>query len=533
MSTVIRFRFLAGRYHSTPWGAHVNEAALEWPPSPWRVLRALIAVWHRKVDPDEVPEEALARLIPRLSETAPEYRLPKAIHAHTRHYMPTRSGRSEKPTLVFDAFARIPREEDLVMVWPDLELEEPERAHLSLLLTRLGYLGRAESWVEADLLDADWEGEVNCRPLDESDSTAQGSDGYQTVSLPAPLEPAQYRDWRAYEVEARDLDRSRVGVRDKRLLATLPEALVDALRLDTSDVRAQGWSRHPGMRFVPYSRPADSLRSAQAPRAPEADDPSVTTVRLILRGKPVINRGMPLPQVEDAIRIGEAVRAAAMKHAEWLAEDGAGEDAIPAALSGHGMGTDNVHEHAFYLPEDHDRDGRIDHILIYADSGLDRRAVAALAAIEKIWIDSDHEWNVSFDAAGHSETTAGENEPGEVLWDHPYLRSSTSWVSETPYLHPWYRKKKFGVEDQIRRECRERGLPEPQLERLESRRLRGRDRRPVHFHRFRTRGRRRASQPDTRGSLWRLSFPEPVSGPLALGFGCHFGLGIFRPGCTD
>lgn len=45
----ISFTFLAGRYHATPWGRHVNEGAVEWPPSPWRILRALVAVWKRTV----------------------------------------------------------------------------------------------------------------------------------------------------------------------------------------------------------------------------------------------------------------------------------------------------------------------------------------------------------------------------------------------------------------------------------------------------------------------------------------------------
>jgi len=40
---LIELRFPAGRYHATPWGSHVNEGAVEWPPSPWRLLRALIA----------------------------------------------------------------------------------------------------------------------------------------------------------------------------------------------------------------------------------------------------------------------------------------------------------------------------------------------------------------------------------------------------------------------------------------------------------------------------------------------------------
>ncbi len=56
-------------------------------------------------------------------------------------------------------------------------------------------------------------------------------------------------------------------------------------------------------------------------------------------------------------------------------------------------------------------------------------------------------------------------------------------------------------------------------------------RRPIHFHRFREK--RGLRQPDRHGSFWRLRFAEPVDpkmhGPLALGFACHFGLGLFRP----
>lgn len=36
-------------------------------------------------------------------------------------------------------------------------------------------------------------------------------------------------------------------------------------------------------------------------------------------------------------------------------------------------------------------------------------------------------------------------------------------------------------------------------------------------------------QPDSLGGFWRLTFPQPVQGPLALGFACHFGLGLFVP----
>ncbi len=511
MSTAIGFRFVAGRYHATPWGAHVNEAALEWPPSPWRVLRALIAVWHRKADHQTVPEDGLKRLVFRLAGQPVQYRLPAAVHAHTRHYMPTRDGPTEKKTLVFDAFARIDPEEELVMLWAGVTLLDEERAHLAYLLERLGYLGRAESWVEGRLLE-EWQGVPNCSPLDGLDRGTAGD--FETLSLPTALGPDAYRAWRDEQIALRNLDRSNLNKGDTALKATLPEDLIDALRLDSGDVRAQGWSRHPGLEFVRYARPSGALRSGTNSRPP-GDGKRMTTVRLILKGKPVVSKGSPLPRIEDAIKIGEVVRKAVMHSADRVA----GEDGdVPPVLSGHGMGDGNSHGHAFYLPEDDDGDGRIDHVLVHVEDGLDEVALAALARVRKIWLDRGQEWGMLFETSGSRESMA----------DHPYLTPSRRWISVTPYLHPWYRKKGFEIEDQVRRECHLRGWPEPTVERIETLSIRGKHRRPVHFHRFRSRGSRRAAQPDTKGSFLSLTFPEPVPGPIALGHGCHFGLGIFR-----
>lgn len=108
----------------------------------------------------------------------------------------------------------------------------------------------------------------------------------------------------------------------------------------------------------------------------------------------------------------------------------------------------------------------------------------------------------------------GWREKALALWCPPFT------------VHPWHVKKNFTVQDQLRRECRERGLPEVlKLEPLPSIRVNDRERRPVHFHRFRSR--RGLVQPDRHGSFWRIEFAEPIQGPLALGFGCHFGLGLF------
>ena len=98
----LSFTFPAGRYHATPWGRHVNEADVGWPPDLWRLTRAFIATWHRKLDADAFPRERLAGLLAKLADEAPQYALPEAVHFHTRHYMPVR----DKPSLIFDAFAQ-------------------------------------------------------------------------------------------------------------------------------------------------------------------------------------------------------------------------------------------------------------------------------------------------------------------------------------------------------------------------------------------------------------------------------------------
>jgi CRISPR-associated protein Csb2 len=64
---IIEFSFPAKRFHTTPWGSNVNEGMVEWPPSPWRILRGLIATWHLKCK-KEVPEPIMREIINELSQ---------------------------------------------------------------------------------------------------------------------------------------------------------------------------------------------------------------------------------------------------------------------------------------------------------------------------------------------------------------------------------------------------------------------------------------------------------------------------------
>lgn len=489
----LAFTFPAGRYHATPWDRHVNEGAVAWPPEPWRILRALIATWHHKLKHAGGHSEAtLEALIETLAAELPRYTLPAASHSHTRHYMPQFA--AGKTSLVFDAFTAVDRAEPLCVTWPGVELPEEERALLDDLLAVMGYLGRAESWVEARRIET--APEADCQPGDDAVDAETGEIRGELVTLYAPLPLAEYQALRGrFLADAKSR---------KKLSATLPETLLDALSVDTGALRKLGWSQPPAARKVSYLRPLDALRPRRSiQRAPS---PTATAVNFILVGK-------PLPRVEDSLRVGELMRVAAMAQCKYVF----GEDDIPPIFSGHGLPAGNRHRHAFYLPWDSNADGKLDRMLVYVPDGMNDDEQRVLARVKRLWERGGAEWQLAFEGSGDAGIA-------DAL-----VQRSSIWASVTPYLHPWHVKKRFGVEEQIRRECRERGIPEPvAIEGFDEVDIGGgRKARPIHFRRFRSR--RSLVQPDRLGSFWRLRFPEPITGPLALGFACHYGLGLFRP----
>src|SRR5260370_25183614 len=83
--TPLVLTFPLGRYHATPWDRHVNEGAVELPPSPWRLLRTLYAVWQTRCP--ELPELLVHGLLSALA-APPTFYVPPHTLSHTRHYYP-------------------------------------------------------------------------------------------------------------------------------------------------------------------------------------------------------------------------------------------------------------------------------------------------------------------------------------------------------------------------------------------------------------------------------------------------------------
>ena len=123
----------------------------------------------------------------------------------------------------------------------------------------------------------------------------------------------------------------------------------------------------------------------------------------------------------------------------------------------------------------------------------------------------------------------------------------SAWQSVTPFVPPRHLKSrgKNALEGQIRAELRSRGFPEPitvhpfvpMHDRQSSSdpsgesNVRGRHADWSRFRHFVLSRKRGPAPPLACGFAIRLEFEQPVCGPIALGYGSHFGLGLFE-GCA-
>lgn len=531
MPTLAEFRFLAGRLHTTPWGSHVNEGVVEWPPSPWRLLRALLATWHLKAS-DQVPVAVLRSLVGKLAAQPPRYQLPATSTGHTRHYMPFNEGKNEKTTKIFDTFVVVGKDDPLIAAW-DVELTSAERSALDTLLTRLAYLGRAESLVEAQLLP---EAEIarfraDVVALDDNDPESRTTD---YIRLLTPLSEDAYRAWLA-DLTASLTQPAPSGGNTKKTKSkkaaapAAPEDLFAALHADTGELQAAGWlGEPPGARSVYYSRPSGN-RDSKAIFAPSRKFKRLDRKPTVARYAIASN---VLPRITAALSVGERVHQALLSRFKDRPAPSVllGRDANGQPLSGHS------HAHIFCEPGS--KRDTIAHITVYAPLGFDADAQHALRSLSRVWGHGGHDIDLVLIDLGWPETFS----------DSALFKASKIWESLTPFVstrHPkTYNDGRPKIspegwqvdspEHEIRRwltqysATPEAAFPLPnKIESLVAPTINGHS---LRWHDFGTQrhhgGGTRANQL-ARG--FRLTFPESVSGPLALGYAAHFGLGLFQP----
>ncbi|MEE9384680.1 MAG: type I-U CRISPR-associated protein Csb2 [Nannocystaceae bacterium] len=499
MATTLSVHFLAGRYHATGWDHQVNEGTTEWPPSPWRILRALVSAAHRSLsDPQQV-----SSILQRLASTLPSYVLPGSTEHHTRHYMPT----DKSSTKVFDTFRVLEggasRPATLRVCWADVALDEQDRVALSTLLRSVGYLGRSQSWVEMALEDGeDGPNTFNCTPTPDGAKI-----GMDTTRVLAPMADAEYSAW--------------VDGLDKKARKRAPASTWEVLSQSTAALKQAKWTEAPGSRWVNYTVMGKPQLERQRPKA-SARTPC-TSIVLALQSR-------VLPPEIHTLCFGEAVRRALLCRADGHPVfSGKDESGGPA----------QGHRHAYCLPYDQDGEGRLDHVLVHATGGLSGEVVAAIARLTRLSgkNTSRHPISVHLESRW-SEADAPHRHAPRLL------RSSRTWRSLTPMVLPRFPKVSHngqprvdkngywidGPIAQVHLALDRLGLPARKITMPDSGGVQaaGEPAKPW-FQYDRKRKSGSGARYPKQAFCFELIFEQLVRGPIAIGYACHFGLGLFAP----
>jgi CRISPR-associated protein Csb2 len=465
----LSIEFLAGRFHTTPWNSSSRKENLEWPPSPWRLLRAIVTGWLAESEDIEILQRVLDRLA-----SPPRFLLPPWIIKPARQ--PT--SREETAPFVLDTFVAFSRKTTAYVVWDDTSFSHAEFRALQKACSQIGHLGFPESWCAVTALS-------ELEDLDPDLILVDLSSRSITPGVPV----------------------RRIGPSaDMRGIGLLHSLLLPIMEIS-------GRRQPAGSTWLDYTIPYQAADIAADAR-PETLLPA-NVERFALEGPTKKLQ----PPVTDALIVAESMRSAAMKAYSNIFD---GEEA-PGILSGKAPDGNPgfAHKHAYFLPRDLDDDGKIDHIDVYLPHAYSHRTHRALLSVRQLY---SRQLPLARNQR-YAITNIGQATPEcartwtsitpFVLDRHPHRRivDGAHIYRDTP-------------EEQIRRSLTHHQFPadvaiEISREPIE------------HQHGTRTRLDmfRRVRKNDNPLPVFgaRLTFAEPQIGPIALGRYAHFGLGQFAP----
>jgi len=472
VSVTVAIWFPLGRYHATPWDRSVNEGAVEWPPSPWRLLRTLVATWYTRWP--ELPARELDRILEELGEP-PAYRTPETSPGHTRHYLPDlahRTGATGNTDLTLDPYRWVPRDEPLLVRW-EARLPPEQRETLAKLLELVPYLGRAESVCQARLLD----------PTEEPEPDGQwwrpGAAGGEQVRLLAPALPV------------------------RRPL----------LELGTVEVRKQRRTVPPETRWVTYTR---SVADSPATSAAGESATEVDAIRFTVQSRAGLRSGNGVLLADEVHRIV----AGTLKGGR------------PEVI-GHGGAATN-HQHAHWVPLASEPDGSayVTSLLMWVPAGLTQQEVGQILAHARLRGLSGRRGK-GYEVKGLPRLDLLLQAVGPVWQVAPELcRRARRWRSLTPYLPVRHHKPNREtlleyLAGDVRTELGYRGRSADVAVEISD--TLSSDW-ALSFRRYRMKEHLGKAR---RGYGLTLTFRTEVPGPLLLGQLSHFGYGIFVPDEPD
>lgn len=566
MQIILQQVFPLGRFHATPWRANpFDDPYGEWPPSPWRLVRAIVARWYqwaREATP--VPDQAgLDALVMALCTSCYRFHLPVSARRGSplRQYQPVEFGMDPPNFKAWTAEFAMPISGPLEVLRSKLTHGGAEdlRMRGTKIVVRVA-ASKAKKKIE-QLLGAPLAGWRGLRPDAgiRSYGTSLAQDNYWCVppteavwwfldsdrwteglvgALDDCLQRITYfgraetftrirRAWNGYPDPNCDLSENR-GAGSIPVLVPSPGASrSDVLRVTDDDESAKR-SVPPGSCVMYALRP---------PRPPAPEMPHLRSVRPDCRLVQLALGWNVAPEPRAVVRLTSRFRGAVLREllrikagettATWgrvgapiraAVADMFGKDTTGRPLAGH--------RHAEFLVwcDDH----LPTRLLVWRGSRPfdedEQRAILRAASRELSWAaagpDADA-WKVRLVPLDRAV-------PPPPGFDGA---PACSWESVTPYVPPRHHLRGGKARDreslvaQIHRELTLRGYE--RAEQVEVEQIGGATWVAVHVPR--QQAAERSLLGDRRGYLMRLTFPGPIQGPLRLGHSSSFGLGLFQP----
>jgi len=538
MTLILEQSFPLGRFHATRWNQNPFEDRHgEWPPSPWRLLRALAARWFqyaRETGDEDIPLRD--QLLTKLAHSPPVFRLPEMTWRgpEMRQYQPTALDEhykyrkdliTKKPvldysykaiskTLSVDCPRVLSTTDSIFWVWNNVSLDDQSKQLLDALLKRILYFGRAESF---------------CRMRIASDEPA-----------------ALFR-----------CELSQSSKTDSPVLVPIPGDSInlESLLASTDDKLFKGRQIPPGTEW----------QYASLPQCPTVMDLPLRKLKLPndLHVIQFAVGGRVFPEQTHWVRVIEKFRGCVLKHAARIVSSGECSSYRELApelrdklklLSGKdGKGNpDQSHQHPYFFlcP---DELGNPTRIIVHrrtafdamADQPFEVEAILAASREPIYWQSRDPDWSlrlVPLPFETRPPKSCSMNDARSKLW-----------ISATPFVPP--NRRRFRQNGRLRAAetaivLLNKALSETLMAIGSSASVVGiqsidndgnllttrPDQDPSEFtwvtihetlseRRHRLKDRMRRVRP---GFRFRVEFSQPVDGPLMVGHSCHFGLGLFQ-----
>lgn len=493
-TTVIEVELLSGRYHAHIWGkSQFGMAGAEWPPSAWRLLRAVAAAWFA-AQPRPSSEQERDDLLEALGRTSPpEIWLPKTSFHEIRYYQPVRKDAADR-ALHHDFFA-VPQGGRFWFKF-DVCLSESQRTMLATLLGSLRYFGRAESRARLRLSDRTEPPAGVHRAVPRGRGAATADVTYCAVLCPA-------HDFRASDLW-------RVRSRAGGVTGTAyPAHLVDVLLHNKMPLP-------DGARWIEYAVPrAVLVREIRPTAPPRRINPDIPVAEIRFR----LNRRIPIP-LRLLVAVARAFRDAAVSRHRNLT----GTDSLTLSGREADGGIARGHKHAFYLPRLSFGRLTVDTITVRIPTGrLTGAEMEALLGVGRIRID-DSLYPITV-------------VPEEIVAQIDYAVLATSWRSVTPFVPPlrWRHAGGTDVDDQVARLAeRVCGHRPASVRRLQVPGAPGNACTLLAHQYFGAEDSpQRRWRLTTRVGFWlELAFDQPVALSIPLGADPHFGAGQLEPSAS-